>query len=162
MKTQLSGRVAAALAPATIASFGALGVAAPAAAQTPTAFAPPPGFVQLGHGSTQSQQVSTRECMAAAGFEYVPHVVEYDVYQRVGPDGQAGTPSVVTPQLVHTDAPGTDPNDDIIADLTVPRRVAYYHALYGPSVQLDEEGDPAGPSLTSDDQACALSSMPGD
>lgn len=110
-------------------------------------------------------------CMAAEGFEYVPYVAPYDA--TLMPDGvvtlEAAEPAF--PDLppaefaarfgygISTKPPAArqqqkDPNDAIVARMSVAERVAYQQALRGRDNPLDAQGYPAGDRLSSSETSC--------
>jgi len=110
-------------------------------------------------------------CMAKEGFEYVPYVAPYDA--TFTPDGtvmlEESKPSF--PDLppaefaarfgygISTKPPADrkediDPNEAIVARMSVAERVAYQQALRGKGNQLDAQGYPSGAGLSSSESSC--------
>jgi hypothetical protein len=104
-------------------------------------------------------QESIARCMAAQGFDYVPEpaasisensqggerIVHFDTPPRfpdLPPDQFAarfGYGSSTAPPASKS-GPPVDPNDKIVAKMSVAERVAYQHALYGPNTPLTSQG----------------------
>lgn len=110
-------------------------------------------------------------CMADDGFEYVPYVAPFDA--TFLPDGTVSlAPSRPSfPDLppaefaarfgygISTEPPAareqrSDPNEAIVARMSVAERVAYHRALYGPENALDDEGFLAGDGIASSEASC--------
>ncbi|WP_110204980.1 hypothetical protein [Nocardioides daejeonensis] len=112
-------------------------------------------------------------CMAAEGFEYVPYVdAGFDA--TVTADGRvmlepAGFPDLPADEFaaqfgygISTKELGAEqsraqknPNDAIVARMSVAERVAYHQTFYGPQIALDDEGYLAGTSISNADTSCS-------
>jgi hypothetical protein len=110
-------------------------------------------------------------CMAAEGFEYVPYVDDVDA--TFLPDGtvtldfgKSSFPDLPPDEFaarfgygLSTEPPAAqetkkDPNEAIVARMSVSERVAYQEALRGKGNVLDGQGYLAGNSLSSSDTSC--------
>lgn len=124
-----------------------------------------------GEGAQREYEEAIARCMAADGFEYVPFVSRMDASFRADGtmtlDPDKGTfpdlpPAEFAAQFgygISTRPAGTgkdevDPNDAIVAQMSVAERVAYHRALYGPDNRLDDQGHLAGTGIMSSDESC--------
>lgn len=112
-------------------------------------------------------------CMAAEGFEYVPYVdTSFDA--TVTADGQVLMKPADFPDLppdefaaqfgygistkdlgAERSAAQKNPNDAIVARMSVAQRVAYHQAFYGKQIALDDQGYLAGTSISNSDSSCS-------
>jgi hypothetical protein len=142
--------------------------------------------------ATQQRKYQERiaRCMAAQGFDYVPEpaasitekgssgggqVITFNAPPRfpdLPPDQFAARfgYGISTAPPAATSGPPVDPNDKIVAAMSVAERVAYQHALYGAGTPLDSQGylestingspqactDRASRSQPTDDQVTAM------
>ena len=107
----------------------------------------------------RKNQEAVARCMAAQGFDYVPEpaasitetnqggarIVTFDTPPRfpdLPPDQFAARfgYGISTAPPASTSGPPVDPNDKIVAKMSVAERVAYQHALYGPNTPLTSQG----------------------
>lgn len=146
------------------------------------AFGPLDDYVGVGSGTGSSLRADDPEnlereeaiarCMAKEGFEYVPYVAPYDA--TFTPDGRVMLePAKPTfPDLppdefaarfgygISTKPPAarkeeTDPNDAIVARMSVAERVAYQQALRGKGIVLDDQGYLAGNGISTSETSCS-------
>lgn len=146
------------------------------------AFGPLDDYIGVGSGTSTKQSADDPEllddqeaiarCMAKEGFEYVPYVAPYDA--TITEDGMVMLePTKPTfPDLppaefaarfgygISTKPPADrkeeeDPNDAIVARMSVAERVAYQQALRGKGNVLDAEGFLAGNGLTTSEASCS-------
>jgi hypothetical protein len=124
-----------------------------------------------GEGAQREYEEAIARCMAAEGFEYVPFVSRMDT--RFSADGtmtldpnrgtfpdlppaefaaQFGYGISTRPAAAGKDE--VDPNEAIVARMSVAERVAYHRALYGPHNRLDDQGHLAGNGIASSDESC--------
>jgi hypothetical protein len=112
--------------------------------------------------ATEQREYQERiaRCMAAQGFDYVPEPAASITARNIAGGGRVITfdaaptfPDLPPDQFaarfgygISTAPPGgaksarVDPNDRIVAAMSVAERVAYEHALYGPATPLDSRG----------------------
>jgi len=136
------------------------------AAETSSAF-PLDSYLGAGGGTTvvssatqqRKYQEAIARCMAAQGFDYVPEpgasitstnvggarVITFNAPPRfpdLPPDRFAARfgYGISTAPPADTRGPAVDPNDKIVAAMSVAERVAYQHALYGVGTPLDSQG----------------------
>lgn len=149
-------------------------------AQAPAAVGPLEEYLGVGDrqaGTDDGLDLRIEEelarCMAAEGFEYVPYVdTSFDA--TVTADGRVLMKPADFPDLppdefaqqfgygISTKGLGAErsaaqknPNDAIVARMSVAQRVAYHQAFYGRQVALDDEGYLAGTSLSNSDSSCS-------
>lgn len=110
-------------------------------------------------------------CMAAEGFEYVPYIPDVDT--TFLPDGtmtleenEPAFPDLPPDEFaarfgygISTKPPAAaeedvDPNEAIVARMSVAERVAYHQALYGNGNTLDDQGYIAGTGMSSSETSC--------
>ncbi|MBB3045452.1 hypothetical protein [Nocardioides soli] len=110
-------------------------------------------------------------CMAAEGFEYVPFVPDVDA--TLLPDGSmtldvtgGSFPDLPPDEFaarfgygISTEPPADreeqrDPNEAIVARMSVAERVAYHQALYGDVNTLDDRGYLAGTAMSNTETSC--------
>lgn len=125
----------------------ALATAAPAGAMTPEPISPVLDHAAATTWTTEASEKAVADCMAARGFTYVPFV-----------ETVTSTPVVGEPHLALVSrSGGTNPNDAIVDQLTVPERVAYNLAYWGPDTELDADGyTVSGPGNSIGADACVL------
>jgi hypothetical protein len=144
-----------------------------------TAF-PLDAYLGAGGGTTvissaaaqRKYQESIARCMAAQGFDYVPEpsgsitattqggaqIIKINTpppFPNLPPDQFAarfGYGISTAPPAAKGGLP-VDPNDKIVAAMSVAERVAYEHALYGPGTPLTSQGYLTS-SISSSPQAC--------
>jgi hypothetical protein len=116
--------------------------------------APPDGFVLTHTFSMDAAEQATAECMAEAGWDYVPFLHDVEVYSAIGADGIPGEASAESPQLLDLVGSADDPNEAIVDALSPSERRDYNRALYGGQVLLDGQGRLAGQDLASTEEAC--------
>jgi len=117
-------------------------------------FTPPDGFVLTQRISMEAAEKSTAECMADAGWGYLPFLHDVELYSTLGPGGSPREPSAESPQLAHFNGSAEDPNDAIVGALSPSERTDYNRALYGGQVDVDAQGQLTGQELTSTEGAC--------
>lgn len=123
----------------------------------------------------QKKEEAIAACMKEQGFDYIPY--SPDSYFQVVPSNGSGAVLTSTGGdrlgeglsdeefakqygygISTNDEPpapaSVDPNDAIVDALSVSGRVAYYHALYGPDVSLQDDGHLAHKELPFDETAC--------
>ncbi len=122
-------------------------------------------------GAQREYEEAIARCMAADGFEYVPFVSRMDASFRADGtmtlDPDKGTfpdlpPAEFAAQFGYgistrpaaTARDEVDPNEAIVARMSVAERVAYHRALYGPDNRLDDQGHLVGNGITSSDESC--------
>lgn len=150
----------------------------PDASDQPT-YGPLDDYVGVGAGVgttlSDSDQLAYEEavarCMAAEGFEYVPYVAPFDA--TFLPDGtvtleptKPSFPDLPADEFaarfgygISTKPPAvrkeeTDPNDVIVARMSVAERVAYQQALRGKDNVLDDDGYLAGAGIATSEGSC--------
>lgn len=99
--------------------------------------------------SSRAYEEAIAACMTRRGFEYEPYL--YTV--EVTPMEVAG-PGEGIAMSMDTFTGGTDPNERIVAALSVAERIAYHRALNGPGSPLDAQGYPTGRSISISDGSC--------
>jgi hypothetical protein len=134
--------------------------------------------VGAGVGATVSDAESREyaeaiaRCMASEGFEYVPWV-DTNTEATFLPDGtitiEAAEPSFpdlprdefaarfgygISTKSAAAQKEEKDPNEAIVARMSVAERVAYHQAMYGKAIGLDNQGYIAGNSMSSTDNSC--------
>jgi hypothetical protein len=117
-------------------------------------FTPPNGFALAQRVSMEAAEQATAECMAGAGWRYVPLPQDVEVYSTTGVDGTPQDASAESPQLAHFTGTAEDPNEAIVDALSAAERSDYNRALYGGQVELDAQGHLAGQELSSTKEAC--------
>jgi hypothetical protein len=117
-------------------------------------FTPPDGFVLTQRVSMEAAEKATADCMADAGWGYLPFLHDVEVYSTFGTDGSPREASAESPQLAHFIGSAEDPNDAMVGALSPSERADFNRALYGAQVDLDAQGQLTGQELTSTQGAC--------